>query len=130
MVNEGVSAVVYNPELKKFLLMKRADDKEYFPGKWEFPGGTLEDEEPCEGVLRELREEIGCEGIIIEQRSGFEWESEHGVFRTHAFLIELDRTNIDISKEHEAYQWVELEELPDFDCSPVNRRDLEALDIL
>jgi len=44
------------------MLAKRGLSKRLDPGKWETPGGFLErDEEPLEGLRREMREELGCE---------------------------------------------------------------------
>ena len=47
----------------QFLLIKRADDEDIFPGLWGIPGGTVE---PTDGTLeialaRECREEVGIE---------------------------------------------------------------------
>ena len=50
----GAHALALTPERKIILVKLR-----YAPG-WRLPGGgRAEDEDPCEAVLRELREEIG-----------------------------------------------------------------------
>ncbi|MCU1516429.1 MAG: mismatch repair protein MutT [Pseudarthrobacter sp.] len=42
------------------MLVARRTAPEQFAGLWEFPGGKVEDGEPCEAALhRELREELG-----------------------------------------------------------------------
>lgn len=45
----------------KFLLIKRADDEEVFPGMWGIPGGTVEpNDKTLEAALsRECEEEVG-----------------------------------------------------------------------
>lgn len=57
-----VIALIKN-EQGKILLQKRIDD--LIPtadGKWEFPGGRIDfGESPEEALIRECREEIGCE---------------------------------------------------------------------
>ena len=55
----NVSAVIRKSDT--FLLIKRADDEEVFPGLWGIPGGTVE---PSDGTLekaleRECLEEVG-----------------------------------------------------------------------
>ncbi len=55
----GVLAVCWREE--SVILAKRRNEPE--PGHWGFPGGKLEfGERLCDGALRELREETGCDG--------------------------------------------------------------------
>ena len=43
-----------------FLIVKRNENDDLYPGAWEFPGGHLEDGETLKaGLRRELEEEIG-----------------------------------------------------------------------
>ena len=43
-----------------FLVVKRNENDDLYPGAWEFPGGHLEDGETLkDGLKRELMEEIG-----------------------------------------------------------------------
>lgn len=57
----NVSAVIRQGDA--FLLIKRADDEEVFPGLWGIPGGTVEPTDATlEGALRrECLEEVGIE---------------------------------------------------------------------
>ncbi len=60
-----VDAVLLNKERNRILLVKRSSIVRN-PGKWVFPGGYLErDENTVKGVLRELLEETGYGGKII-----------------------------------------------------------------
>lgn len=127
--HEGVSAVVYNPELEKFLVLKRAKNKEFYPGKWEFPGGKLEDEIPEDCVLRELEEETGFKGEILEQEDGFEWKSEYGMVRTYPFLIKVTSSDVETSREHIDYRWVSIGQLSGLEMYTGNRMTLETLGV-
>jgi 8-oxo-dGTP pyrophosphatase MutT (NUDIX family) len=56
----AVSAFLKNEN--KYLLMKRADDRRYYPGFWSCIGGGIKNNELCEpehAALRELFEETG-----------------------------------------------------------------------
>jgi 8-oxo-dGTP pyrophosphatase MutT (NUDIX family) len=53
---------IYDQETARFLLIQHKK-----LGKWLAPGGhLLEGEEPHAGALREVLEEIGCEGRIVD----------------------------------------------------------------
>jgi 8-oxo-dGTP diphosphatase len=46
----------------KVLIGKRKLDNKYHPGKWEFPGGKVEDgESHWRGIIREFKEELDIE---------------------------------------------------------------------
>lgn len=131
MINKGVSAVVYNPVTEKFLVMKRSDQNQYYPGVWQFPGGGLEDEKPEEGALRELREETGLEGEIVRGGS-YRWISKHGKseMKTFAFLVEVEETDVVLSWEHDEFRWIELDELRSMETFEFIEKDLEAVGVI
>ncbi len=62
MTDVTVEVVVCAPfREREFLLLKRAPPKSS-SGKWEFPGGRIEEAEDAEAAaVRELREEIGIQ---------------------------------------------------------------------
>jgi 8-oxo-dGTP pyrophosphatase MutT (NUDIX family) len=46
----------------KLLLVRKSMDDPHQPGRWEFPGGRMEDgETPDEALIREVREEVGLD---------------------------------------------------------------------
>jgi 8-oxo-dGTP pyrophosphatase MutT (NUDIX family) len=55
----NVSTVIRQDD--KFLLIKRADDEEVFPGLWGIPGGTVEPTDATleDALQRECLEEVG-----------------------------------------------------------------------
>jgi 8-oxo-dGTP diphosphatase len=56
----GVGAVLIDPKGSILLQQRSAADR--FPGKWEFPGGKIEQGEiPIVAMIRELKEELGID---------------------------------------------------------------------
>lgn len=131
MVKEGVSAIVYNTETQKFLLMRRSEENEYYQGVWQFPGGKLEDETPEEGALRELKEETGLEGNSVNE-GVYNWTSTHDEtkMKTYVFLVEVQETDVEKSREHDDHKWIELEEMEKLETFEFIHKDLEAVGVL
>ncbi|WP_414836969.1 NUDIX hydrolase [Candidatus Nanohalococcus occultus] len=126
MKERAASAVVFNIATKKFLVVKRADTKDEHPGQWEFPGGYVEEnEEPIEAAARELKEETG---IVSEPiRTG-----EKGVYEkleVNPFLFAVDNEEVELSREHTEFKWIEKNELEKLDTVIGVKQEMEALDI-
>lgn len=84
-------------------------------GKWDVPGGRIEEEETLEeGLLREVTEECGLrvtKGRLLGAYDGFpviKGEQCH-VVRLY-FLCESDSDQVVLSEDHDAYAWVEKED--------------------
>lgn len=57
----------------RILICRRRSDQDH-AGKWEFPGGKLEQgEEPQEALVRELREELAIEAIPGDEVTRYEY---------------------------------------------------------
>lgn len=125
-----VVAVTYNLEKDKFLVLKRAESMEVFPGSWEFPSGKVEDEEPRKAALRELKEETGLVGQVMKEGEVFEVETEYGVFRVHPFLVTVDEEYIELDPEHTEYRWVSIAEIQDLETVKGLEKDLENVGVL
>ena len=98
----------------KYLIVKRNENDDLYPGAWEFPGGHLEDGELLKECLkRELQEEIGFKGDfnpLITHYSD-EIKEENGKFIHDLeidFIINVNSKslNITLSEEHSEYKWV------------------------
>lgn len=97
-----------------FLIVKRNENDDMYPGAWEFPGGHLEDGETLkDGLKRELEEEIGFkdefEPIIthyyddVEEKNG---ELIHNLEIDFIVNVDSSNVNINLSDEHCNYKWV------------------------
>lgn len=107
-----------------FLIVKRNENDELYPGVWEFPGGHLENGETIkEGLKRELYEEIGLDinfnPIITHYSDEMKVKNEKIIYDLEIdFIINVNRNdiNIKLSNEHSDYKWVvkDSEYLDDF----------------
>ena len=101
----------------EFLVVKRNEEDELYPGAWEFPGGHLEEGETLkEGLARELKEEIGFETnfnpIITHYYDEVKKDGEKFIHDLEIdFIINVDKNNVNVrlSIEHCDYKWVTKE---------------------
>lgn len=123
---EVAKAVTYHPEEDEILIVQRSKN-DTNPLKWEFPGGSVEEEGPEETARRELYEETGLEGEIIEKSAEKEFTLNGQEFRFHVFLTHVEEKEIVLSHEHEQHRWIKAEEAEDFDTVDGFEKDLQAL---
>jgi 8-oxo-dGTP pyrophosphatase MutT (NUDIX family) len=105
-------AVIFDSENRVLLL------KATYGGKhWGLPGGALEPGETIhEALIRECREELGCE-VEISYLSGIYY---HKAYDSQAFIFRCELANgclITLSDEHSEYQYEAIENL-----SPVQQQ--------
>jgi 8-oxo-dGTP pyrophosphatase MutT (NUDIX family) len=131
MAEKVVTAVAYNPEKEKFLVLKRAESKKHFPGKWEFPAGFLESQDVKEEALRELKEETGFIGEAIRGGDSFEIESDtgNGIIEVHPVLTIVDYQEPELSREHTDYRWIDLNEIGELETVKGLEKDLENVGV-
>ncbi len=95
----------------EFLIVKRNENDELYPGAWEFPGGHLEDGETLkEGLKRELFEEIGFDLEFDPIITHYYDEVKNGIYNLEIdFIINVKKNdlNIKLSNEHSEYKWVD-----------------------
>lgn len=100
-----------------FLVVKRSEEDDLYPGCWEFPGGHLEFGETINNALkRELKEEIGFSDfdnpIItnytdeIKENNG---NKTHNIELDFVIKVNKEKINVTLSKEHIEYAWVTKE---------------------
>lgn len=95
--------VVRAADTGRVLMTQRSDKDETDPaaGKWEFPGGHLEDgdKDPYDGALREFREETGT-AVPAKGRFVDEWTSPDGKYMGHIVEVPTE-DDLNINKEHD-----------------------------
>jgi 8-oxo-dGTP diphosphatase len=102
----------------RLLLAQRPPNK-HLPLKWEFPGGKVEPgEEPSAAVVREIKEELGCEIVIRRTLPGFLHDYKTVVIEMLPFVCQLAAQSPEpAANEHVALAWAKPDELTRYDLA-------------
>ena len=105
----------------RVLLAQRPRDK-HLPLKWEFAGGKVEPgEDPAAAIIREIREELGCEVAITRPLPRFLYDYKTVVIEMIPFACELAaHSPAPHPHEHVGLAWVERTELKGYDLAPAD----------
>lgn len=93
-----------------FLLTKRDDRKDVYPGFWEASAGgsATSGEEPLEAARRELLEETGLTAISFELVSHTFREPSHSMFYSYLAVVDADKDSVVLQEgETVDYKWVD-----------------------
>lgn len=75
----------------RFLILKRAPSEIDPEGLWDLPGGSVEPgEHPVDAIIRECREELGCESAV----TGWVGSFEHPHYRDPDVILECDHYRV------------------------------------
>jgi 8-oxo-dGTP diphosphatase len=110
-------ALLQNSE-DKYLLLRRSSDSKTNPGRWEPPGGKIEPGELLDEALRrEVFEETNLQIIVRRLLGAIEFELP--AIKVVCLIMEGRPISGDIrlSSEHDAYQWLKLEEIRKVDLA-------------
>ncbi|SDR93417.1 (deoxy)nucleoside triphosphate pyrophosphohydrolase [Opitutus sp. GAS368] len=105
----------------RLLLAQRPVDK-HLPLKWEFAGGKVEPgEDPATAIVREIREELGCEIVITRALPRFPYDYTRVVIEMIPFVCVLaPGSPAPHPHEHVALAWVTPDQLKDYDLAPAD----------
>lgn len=105
----------------RVLLAQRPLDK-HLPLKWEFAGGKVEPgEDPAAAIVREIREELGCDIVINRALPRFTYDYTRVVIEMIPFVCSLAaKSPPPHPHEHVAIAWVEPHLLTTYDLAPAD----------
>ena len=114
----------------KILILKRSSDSKTNPGKWELPGGKVNQEESFDhALIREVYEETNLK-IELEHVVGASEQNLHIIRAVHIIMSgKIIEGKLTLSSEHEGYAWVLMDTLSDYELADwledyVNQRNI------
>jgi 8-oxo-dGTP diphosphatase len=108
------------------VLVAQRSSRKALAGKWEFPGGKIEPgESGPTALVREIREELGCEIEIGVALPVVRHEYPAGVIALHPFLARV-ASGTPSAHEHAAVRWVTLDEANTLDWAEADLPVLAA----
>lgn len=105
----------------RVLIAQRAEGR-HLGLKWELPGGKVEPgEEPAAALIREIREELGCEILAGRRLRSHVHRYDRVEIDLIPFLCELQADSEEPHPhEHDAIEWAEAEALLNYDLAPAD----------
>lgn len=100
-------------EGKIFIAQRLESDSS--PGKWEFPGGKVEEGEvPRSALVREWKEELGVDIEVIRLFGTNRFQTATADFHLELYRISIVSGSLQLI-EHQAHSWVTINELETYD---------------
>ena len=106
-------ACIYYKDNKLFIAKRQNSGQ--MGGRWEFPGGKLEEGESFEqAIKREMYEEFKIGVTVIEKITETQFVHNDKKCSLHAFAVEFEHDGIKtpfVLSEHTEYKWVDPSEI-------------------
>lgn len=110
----------------KILIAQRAK-KDALYGKWEFPGGKMENgeiEQEC--LARELSEELGIQAEIGNYFCSSFFEHRGSEWEMRAYFVSSFSSEIQLH-EHQDMRWIDIKDLPQYEMPDPDKPIVEKL---
>lgn len=116
-----VAKVLVKNDENRFLILQKSDNYEWKAGKWELPGGKIEEdigEDRVEAARREVKHETGLkvnnltDVVRVEVE---EFKEDKPVVNCWILHSDSFSGEVELSEEHQDYRWVNAEEFKDMD---------------
>jgi 8-oxo-dGTP diphosphatase len=116
-------------EREGLVLIAQRPPHKLMPLKWEFPGGKVElGEEPVAAIIREIREELGCEITVTRALTPFVHDYRTVVITMIPFVCALaPGSTAPHAHEHVAIAWATPAELRGYDLAAADWPVVDAL---
>ena len=123
---ETISIAIVKNEQGKFLITRRQKGQ-HLAGKWEFPGGKVEDNESLEGaMIRELKEEVGLTVLDYSLFDSLVFQYDQLILSLNFYLV---NQFIGQAKglEGQELKWVNLTDFANYEFPKANIRVINKL---
>jgi len=108
-----VAAAILEKDGKYLIAQRKEGDA--LAGKWEFPGGKIEEgESPEECLVREFREEFDVEIDVGEYFCSSKFEYKHMPIELLVYFGKWVSGDFKLN-DHSKIEWVELRQMRDYD---------------